>query len=117
MNYRELVLGMAGVHAHLLQNGRPVYGYEQHCLFKKRKSAPFLYSNLASSSYDRYVTDKVISGEFWDFPSSWSFFVTPIDVKPSRRRVIMERMGKQDLSHGRVTRTRIDTFSTNVIRV
>lgn len=72
MNYRELVLGMAGVHAHLLQNGRPVYGYEQHCLFIKRKSASFLYSNLASTLYDRYVTDKVISGEFWDYPSSCS---------------------------------------------
>lgn len=47
MNYRELVLGMVGVHAHLLQHGRPVYGYEQHCLFVKRKSVSFLYSNLA----------------------------------------------------------------------
>lgn len=72
MNYRELVLGMAGVHSHLLQNGRPVYGYEQHCLFIKRKSATFLYSNLASTLYDRYVTDKVLSGEFWDYPSSCS---------------------------------------------
>lgn len=72
MNYRELVLGMAGVHAHLLQCGRPVYGYEQHCLFVKRKSASFLYSNLASTLYDRYVTDKVLSGEFCDYPSSCS---------------------------------------------
>lgn len=72
MNYRELVLGMAGVHSHLLQHGRPVYGYEQHCLFVKRKSASFLYSNLASTLYDRYVTDKVLSGEFYDYPSSCS---------------------------------------------
>lgn len=38
MNYRELVLGMAGVHSHLLQHGRPVYGYEQHFIPKTQSS-------------------------------------------------------------------------------
>lgn len=72
MNYRDLVLGMAGVHSHLLLHGRPVDGYLAHCLFVKRKSASFLYTNQASILYDRYVTDKVIAGEFKDFPSSCS---------------------------------------------
>lgn len=72
MNYRDLVLGMAGVHFHLLMNGYPVDGYEAHCLFVKRKSASFLYTNQASILYDRFVTDKVIAGEFKDFPSSCS---------------------------------------------
>lgn len=70
MNYRDLVLGMASVHNHLLMNGRPVDGYEAHCLFVKRKSASFLYTNQASILYDWVVTDKVLSGEFKDFPSS-----------------------------------------------
>lgn len=72
MNYRDLVLGMAGVHNHLLINGRPVDGYETHCLFVKRKSASFLYTNQASILYDRFVTDKILAGEFKDFPSSCS---------------------------------------------
>lgn len=72
MNYRDLVLGMAGVHNHLLLHGRPVDGYESHCLFVKRKSASFLYTNQASILYDRYVTDKILAGEFKDFPSSCS---------------------------------------------
>lgn len=67
MNYRELILGMAGVHAHLQQHNRVTYGYEQHCLFVKRKSVSFLYANSASVLYDRQVTDKVISGEFSDY--------------------------------------------------
>lgn len=70
MNYRELVLGMDGVHAHLLANNRCVSGYEAHALFVKRKSVTFLYSNMASILYDRYVSDRVISGEYLDYPSS-----------------------------------------------
>lgn len=72
MNYRDLVLVMAGVHNHLLIHGRPVDGYEAHCLFVKRKSASFLYTNQASILYDRYVTDKILAGEFKDYPSSCS---------------------------------------------
>lgn len=70
MNYRELVLGMDGVHAHLIANNCCVSGYEAHAHFVKRKSVSFLYSNSASVLYDRYVTDRVISGEYLDYPSS-----------------------------------------------
>lgn len=70
ITYRDLVLDMAGVHAHLLHSGRPTAGYEAHCLFVKRKAASFLYSNLANILYNRFVTNKVISGEYTDFPSS-----------------------------------------------
>lgn len=72
MNYRDLVLGMAGVRSHLVHNNRPVIGYDSHCLFIKRKSATFLYSNIASILYDRFVSDRVLSGEYIDFPSSCS---------------------------------------------
>lgn len=37
MNYRDLVLGMAGVHNHLLFHGHPVDGYEAHCLFENQR--------------------------------------------------------------------------------
>lgn len=70
MNYRDLVLGMSGVHAHLVYWGRPTRGYESHCTFVKRKAASFLYTNMANVLYDRMVTEKVISGEYDDFPSS-----------------------------------------------
>lgn len=72
MNYRDLVLGMAGVRSHLVFNYRLVMGYDSHCLFVKRKSTTFLYTNMASILYDRFVTDRVISGEYADFPSSCS---------------------------------------------
>lgn len=72
MNFRELLLGMAHVHQHLIQNGRPTHGYELHTMFILRKSVSFLYSNLASVLYEKYVTDKVLSGEFLDYPSSCS---------------------------------------------
>lgn len=70
MNFRELILGMAGVHQHLVQQGRPTQGYELHTLFILRKSVSFLYTNSASVLYEKYVTDKVLSGEFIDYPSS-----------------------------------------------
>lgn len=49
MNFRELVLGMDGVHSHLISNNRCVSGYEAHSHFVKRKSVNFLYSNIARS--------------------------------------------------------------------
>lgn len=70
MNYRELVLGMSCVHSHLVQNGRPTRGYESHCLFIQRKACSFLYTNSANNLYDRYVTDRVMSGELDDYPST-----------------------------------------------
>lgn len=70
MNFRELLLGMSGVHQHLVQNGRPTHGYEMHTLFILRKSVSYLYTNAASVLYEKYVTDKVLSGEFLDYPSS-----------------------------------------------
>lgn len=69
MNYRELILGMDGVHFHLLNHGKPMSGYELHCNFVKRKSVNFLYSNLASVLYDKYVIDRVVSGEYIDYSS------------------------------------------------
>lgn len=70
MTYRDLVLGMAGIHSHLVHAGRPTAGFDAHCLFIKRKAASFLYTNLANILYNRFVTNKVISGEYVDFPSS-----------------------------------------------
>lgn len=72
MNFRELMLGMAHVHHHLVQNGCPTHGYELHTMFILRKSVSFLYTNSASVLYEKYVTDKVVSGEFLDYPSSCS---------------------------------------------
>lgn len=68
MNFREMVLGMACVHNHLVQHGRPTIGYDAHCLFIKRKACSFLYTNMANNLYDRYVTDRVMSGEYTDYP-------------------------------------------------
>lgn len=70
VNYRELMLGMDGVHSHLINNGRSVIGYEAHCHFIRRKSVSFLYSNLACVLYDRYVTDRIVNGELLDYPSA-----------------------------------------------
>lgn len=47
---------------------RSVVGYEANCHFVRRKSVSFLYSNLACVLFDRYVTDRVINGEFLDYP-------------------------------------------------
>lgn len=39
-------------------------------MFIKRKAASFLYTNTANVRYDRFVTDRVISGEYPDYPSA-----------------------------------------------
>lgn len=70
VNYRELMLGMDGVHSFLISSGRAVMGYESHCHFIRRKAVSFLYTNLACVLYDKYVTDRVISGEFYDYPAA-----------------------------------------------
>lgn len=43
VNFRELMLGMDGVHSHLLNNGRSVIGYESHCHFVRRKVVSFAF--------------------------------------------------------------------------
>lgn len=70
MNYRDLVLGMVGVHSHLVYWGQPTRGYEAHCEFVKRKATSFLYTNMANVLYDRMVTENVIAGVYEDYPSS-----------------------------------------------
>lgn len=46
--------------------------YELHTLFILQKSVSFLYTNSASVLYEKSITDKVLSGEFLDYPSSCS---------------------------------------------
>lgn len=57
INFREVLLGMSGVHQHLVNNSRPTQGYELHTQFILRKSVSFLYTNSASVLYEKYVKD------------------------------------------------------------
>lgn len=105
----DLVLGMAGVHSFLKQCNRPTAGYETHCMFIKRKAASFLYTNTANVLYDRFVTDKVISGEYHDYPSACAEGSLEYFCDSYRREHHVNHGGPlfpgETVSHGRVTHT------------